>query len=60
MYDQYTSEDQIERDAERMMDQLDAAYMKPDSDMSLDEYNHHVSEIELWTKLRYREIRKYA
>jgi hypothetical protein len=40
-----------------MMDQLDAAYMKADSDMSLDEYNHHVSEIELWTKLRYRELR---
>lgn len=53
----YTSENQIEREAERMMDQLDAAYMKSDSDMSLDEYNHHVSEIELWTKLRLREIR---
>ncbi len=57
MYDQYTSEDQIEREAERMMDQLDAYYMKSDSDMSLDEYNHHVSEIELWVNLRYREIR---
>lgn len=59
MIGQYTSEDQIEREAERMMDQLDAAYMKADSDMSLDEYNHRVSEIELWTKLRYRKIRKY-
>ena len=57
MYNQYSSEDQIEREAERMMDQLDTAYMKADSDMSLDEYNHHVSEIELWTKLRFRELR---
>jgi hypothetical protein len=57
MYNQYSSEDQIEREAERMMDQLDTAYMKADSDMSLDEYNHHVSEIELWTKLRLRELR---
>ncbi len=57
MYNHYSSEDQIEREAERMMDQLDAAYMKADSDMSLDEYNHQVSEIELWVKLRLREIR---
>ena len=54
---EYTSETQIEREAERMMDQLDAYYLKEDSDMSLDEYNHQVSEIELWAKLRYREIR---
>lgn len=54
---EYTSEAQIEREAERMMDQLDAYYMKEDSDMSLDEYNHQVAEIELWTKLRYRELR---
>lgn len=54
---EYTSEAQIEREAERMMNRLDAVYMKEDSDMSLDEYNHHVSEIELWTKLRYRELR---
>ena len=53
----WNTEDKIEREAERMMDQLDAYYMKEDSDMSLDEYNHQVSEIELWTKLRYREIR---
>ncbi len=51
------TEDQIEREAERMMNQLDAYYMKHDSDMSLDEYNHQVSEIELWVKLRLREIR---
>jgi hypothetical protein len=54
---EYTSETQIEREAERMMDQLDAYYLKEDSDMSLDEYNHQVSEIELWVKLRYRELR---
>lgn len=54
---EYTSENQIEREAERMMDQLDAYYLKEDSDMSLDEYNHQVSEIELWVKLRYRELR---
>ena len=54
---EYTSETQIEREAERMMDQLDAYYLKEDSDMSLDEYNHQVSEIELWAKLRYRELR---
>lgn len=54
----YSSEDQIEREAERMMNRLDAVYMKEDSDMSLDEYNHQVAEIELWTKLRYRELRQ--
>jgi hypothetical protein len=53
----YDTEDAIEREAERMMDQLDAEYMKEDSDMSLDEYNHLVSEIEMWTKLRYRELK---
>lgn len=53
----YNTENQIEREAERMMNQLDAYYLKEDSDMTLDEYNHQVSEIELWVKLRYRELR---
>lgn len=53
----YTSEDQIERDAERMMDQLDAAFLAEGSDMTIEEYHHHSDEIELWTKLRLRELR---
>lgn len=53
----YTSEDQIERAAERMMDQLDAAFLAEGSDMTIEEYHQHSDEIELWVKLRYRELR---
>jgi hypothetical protein len=53
----YTSEDQIEREAERMMDQLDAAFLAEGSDMTIEEYHYQAEEIELWVKLRLREIR---
>ncbi len=53
----YTSEDAIEREAERMMDRLDATFFKEGSDMSVEEYHYQVEEIELWVKLRLRELR---
>lgn len=52
----YTSDAQIEREAERMMDQLDAAFLAEGSDMTIEEYHHHSDEIELWVKLRLREL----
>jgi|688.fasta_scaffold05682_10 hypothetical protein len=55
MYNQYSSEDQIERAAERMMYRLDSEYLH--SDMSDWEYDLQVEEINTWVKLRLREIR---
>lgn len=54
---EYTSEAQIEREAERMMDRLDAVFLAEGSDMTIEEYHLQTEEIELWTKLRYRELR---
>lgn len=53
----FDTEDKIEREAERMMNRLDAAFLKEDSDMTLAEYDLQAQEINLWVKLRYRELR---
>jgi hypothetical protein len=53
----WDTEDKIEREAERMMDRLDAAFLAEGSDMTIEEYHLQTEEIELWTKLRYRELR---
>ena len=53
----WDTEDKIEREAERMMDRLDAAFLAEGSDMTVEEYRLQCEEIELWTKLRYRELR---
>lgn len=53
----WDTEDKIEREAERMMDRLDAAFLAEGSDMTIEEYHLRTEEIELWTKLRYRELR---
>lgn len=53
----FDTEDKIEREVERMYDRLDAAFLKEDSDMTIEEYNHQCDEINLWATLRYREIR---
>ena len=57
MLNKFDTEDKIEREAERMMDRLDAAFLAEGSDMTVEEYHYQVEEIELWTKLRYRELR---
>lgn len=54
---EYISEAQIEREAERMMNRLDAVFLAEGSDMTIEEYHLQTEEIELWTKLRYRELR---
>jgi hypothetical protein len=56
MSKQYITEDQIEREAERMMDQLDKAFLAEGSEMTIEEYHHHSDEIELWVKMRYKEM----
>jgi hypothetical protein len=53
----YTSDAQIEGEAEWMMTQLDAAFLAEGSEMTVEEYHHHSDEIELWVKLRLRELR---
>lgn len=55
----WDTEDKIEREAERMMDRLDAAFLAEGSDMTIEEYHLQNDEIDLWVKLRYREL-KYA
>jgi hypothetical protein len=56
MIRQYITEDQIEREAERMMDQLDKAFLAEGSEMTIEVYHHISDEIEQWTKLRYKEM----
>ena len=53
----YVSEDQIEREVERMYDRLDASFLKEGSDMTIEEYHLQCEEIDLWSRLRYRELR---
>lgn len=56
----FDTEDKIEREVERMYDRLDAALLAEDSDMTIEEYHLRCDEIELWSKLRYRELLRYA
>lgn len=55
----WDTEDKIEREVERMYDRLDAAFLKEGSDMTVEEYHLQCEEIDLWARLRYREL-KYA
>lgn len=52
----FDTEDKIEREVERMYDQLDAAYLAEGSDMTIEEYHLRCEEIDLWSRLRYRDL----
>jgi hypothetical protein len=52
----YTSEFDIQVAAERMMDLLDIYYLQ--SDMTQEEYDLRVEEINQWEQLRYREMKE--
>lgn len=52
----WDTEDKIEREVERMYDRLDAAYLAEDSDMTIEEYHLQCEEIDLWARLRYRDL----
>jgi hypothetical protein len=51
------TEDQIERQVERMIDKLDAEYLHRPGLLSLVAYNERVIEIDEWAKARYAEAR---
>lgn len=53
----WDTEDKIEREVERMYDRLDAYFLKEGSDMTIEEYHLQCEEIDLWERLRYRELR---
>lgn len=57
MLNKFDTEDKIEREAERMMDRLDAAFLAEGSDMTIEEYHLQCDEIDLWVRLRYQDIR---
>lgn len=52
----FDTEDKIEREVERMYDRLDAAYFAEGSDMTIEEYHLQCEEIDLWARLRYRDL----
>ena len=52
----WDTEDKIEREVERMYDRLDAAFLAEGSDMTVEEYHLQCEEIDLWARLRYREL----
>jgi hypothetical protein len=54
---QYTSEDEIDLEVELMMFQLDSAFLAEGSNMTIEEFHLRNEEIELWAKLRYREVK---
>lgn len=51
----WNTEDAIEREVERMTDRLDKLLMK--SDLTMEEYDYQIEEINLWATLRYRELK---
>jgi hypothetical protein len=54
----YTSEDQIQLQAEALMDALDHKYLK--TAMTKMEYDLRVEEINKWEKARLKELKQYA
>lgn len=54
----YSSEFEIQEEAERMQDRLDILYLG--SDMTQEEYDLRVEEINQWERLRYRELKRAA
>lgn len=54
----YVTEFQIQEEAERMQDRLDILYLG--SDMTQEEYDLRVEEINQWERLRYREMKRAA
>lgn len=53
----YTSEEEIDLEVELMLFQLDSDFLAEGSDMTIEEFHLRNEEIELWAKLRYREVK---